>query len=84
MGVFVFGASEELGHSLTNSDCECHLFTDPLTKSSCPANKSTSETMSSSLDISLSVGAYLGIGAEASCGFNLTYFVNELIEIFLE
>ena len=32
----------------------------------------------------VAVVAYLGVGVEASCGFNLTYFVNELIEIFLE
>ena len=74
------GASTKQEHSYYDEDCTCDLWWDSYTKkTTCPAHK---DTIDSDIKLDFSVGAYLGIGAEASCGFNLTYFVNELIEIF--
>ena len=69
-------------HSLTNNECGCNVFTDILTKSSCPAHKTQPTNTSQSMSFSMGLGLYYGVGGSVSFGINLTELFDRLIEIY--
>lgn len=67
-------------HSYFDSQCTCDFLHSSFgEKSNCPANKVVSNTGSS---ISLSAGAYLVFGFEASISFDFAAWGEELIDIY--
>jgi len=77
--VLSLGSTVVQEHSYFDENCTCNLFDNSLDKSLCPAHK---DSISNDLTIGLSAGAYWGIGFGASFGFNISQFIDDIIEIY--
>ena len=79
-GVVTVGSAVKQEHSYFDEDCSCNFWdVNFVKKAACPAHE---DVINNDIKIGLSAGVYWGIGADASLGFNVSYFYKELIEVF--